>query len=215
MASSGAESFTDGLEPPEVLGIFKAAENQRLDYHGSVLETAWPIVSDLELCNALLIENGRSDLQIHDQAPLQDFPDVLSMADSNNFGSDLKFYMRFDYLTRYDSLGSSYQERVPVSITPNEYDDLLAGTLDYQETPIKMTAFRKPAFHRMATLFPEFTKQLILTISNPNNRSILLLPELFVVYKIMSQIVDLSDPSVVFDINQDGNPTLDPHYLTT
>ncbi len=57
----------------------------------------------------------------------------------------------------------------------------------------------KPALLRMFTLRPEFTKDLISKISQPEHRqdSRVVMPELFVAYQLMSRLVDRRDPGVI------------------
>lgn len=193
------ESQPGFRDPRDVITEFGEKEAERNDGLKYFLNEVWPFVSNVELINQKLMEIGRDDLVITEKAEMKPVHDIDDMRRPNNFSNYLQVWTGFDEQTRANHWGTVESVNVPIPITPDELDLAISRGLTFDYGSINMDILNKPYFHRMMVLFPEFTKGLVLELSQPENRHKLdsHLPELWLAYQIASQLIDTSDPHVV------------------
>jgi len=88
--------------------------------------------------------------------------------------------------------------RIAIPITEAELFSLIDRSFEYNP-PSGSDHSKKPAFLRMLILFPDFTKNLVLEMSQNENRNRMddFQEDIFVAHQLMARLVDRSDPGVV------------------
>lgn len=183
------------------------------------------VVSDHNQVNELLVEAGRPDLAITEQAAMDQYNTVDKVRlNTNNFAPNFTFYTG-----RHETGEKDWEDQPITEPTPATEGEILAlkdlPTFDTHDERValietgKFPALRtdsishagrgRPAFLRMLVLFPDFTKELVIGMSAiPRPSAGSLEPEIFIAYQLMSQLVDASDTYVRGD---DG--TIDNWHL--
>ena len=163
------------------------------------METGLPIISDIQLCNKELVGAGRPDLVMIKRAKMLtiDSPEEVVGRRGNNFASSFVFYTGVEEksVPEYPDLTTSES----IIITREQLVLLKAGKFSSEEIISSCHAHR-PAFQRMLVLFPDFTMDLVETISSDHGiHTARYDPELFVAYQLMSRLVDVNDEYIVKD----------------
>lgn len=200
-------------DPQEVYMEFSADLKRRLDLGRVVLGQGLELLSDLDKLNQVLAQKGRPDLAITEPAEMDsiDQPsDITNFA--NNFSFKFAFYS--GWLEAKEADATVIPQHEPIIATEQEIAALEAMPLFRSSAEVRdfkkseqlpcmanISHATKPAFTRMLILFPEFTKNLVLGISDPTNKHqhALFAPDLFVAYQLMSHLVDINDLYVKHD----------------
>lgn len=213
----------ENYESPVIFFSQFAIEQASRFHDLSVFHTrATEIVSDMEKVNTALTDAGRPDLAIDKPAEMIQCATLEDIQyKTNNFAS--KFIMSIGKRETGKRNNVTCEPIIePIPVTEKELEELrelpvntMLNTGLFTETEGSGLYFLfkdsnhalKPAFTRMLLIFPEFTKKLVLEMSEADyNKQVggYFLPEVFVAYQLMSKLVNASDI--------DGT-TIDPRYL--
>ncbi len=155
----------------------------------AIVEEALPVMTDLDICNKMLVEAGRPDLAMTEQVALFQIssPDEVDTK-LNNFTPGFYFQRRTDVPVTEERLRR-------LRVQPDYIDEL------FESNPVAVVLSHagKPAFQRMLALFPDFTIQLVLAFNQPEARMRpeQFAPDLFTAYQLMCKLVDKRDPYVI------------------
>lgn len=179
---------------------------------------AWEIVNDLEAVNARLVAAGREDLVITAPVDPTDFMDTdepRGLRRLSNFQPNFVVYTGLRETGRLKGWGNE-PELEGISVTAEELLDLRRMPIletyeeiaELRETGQFPAIYRpnhctKPAFLRLLILFPEFTTDLVLGMSQPENAHhyTRFEMEFLVAHKLITRLVDAKDRGVT---NNDG-----------
>lgn len=211
--------------PVESFSRFAIEQATRFHDLSVFLTRATEFVSDLEKVNAALDEAGRSDLIINKPAEMDSCNTLKDIQNkTNNFAS--KFIMN---IGRRETGETSRVTNEPIfkniPITEAELDEIQELPVNTMPHPELIDSVQgtnlyfvfsdvnhalKPAFTRMLILFPEFTKKLVIEMSEADYNEQFggyFLPEVFAAYQLMSKLVEVSD------LNLQEGETANPRYL--
>jgi len=183
---------------------------QQLTALDTFFKESLPVVADMERTNKLLIAAGRPDLAMTERAEMMSLEkpeDIRSRC--NNFTPNFPF-ITANILIKKNDRHPVFNEYKTIPVTRDQMMQLRSGEVtpeDLEDESIKnssagisMSHATKPGFQRMLVLFPEFTIDLVLAMSEPTIRNKIdawFQPELFVAYQLMSRLVDVNDHAVV------------------
>lgn len=170
---------------------------ERLAKLQEFLGMALSILEDLQLVNGILLQRGGHDLVISDRAemmPLENPEDGPRVRKLGNFAPKCTIYTGIE-----ESDDDELAGRRLIPITPGQLRGIADGSYELDEDLAYRKHVPKPAFRRMLVLFPEFSEEFIISISDPEDRRLydLFLPEIFVAYQLMSRLVDKNDEHVL------------------
>jgi hypothetical protein len=204
----GERSLEQRVNPIAIFDEFQRKQVERNAGLASVLDLAFPAIYDTENCNQLLAQAGHSELQLQQKAPMRPVASIDEFLHPNNFSMYFQMHTGFRKFPTTNHWGEPEEKSEPVPITREEFAAALSGTVKFDD--MNMTHLKHPAFHRMAALFPDFAADTVAKLSAPENQHQYeqFLPEIFVAYQIMAELIDVSDPYV-----SDENGVINEGYL--
>jgi hypothetical protein len=152
----------------------------------------FPIISDIEKINARLTSRSRADLVIYAQASVKQISHPEDML-GNDTIDDHELNEGNNFIEKL-ILKNSPEGHIPVAA--EEYDAWRKGYYEFAGN----NHTQKKAFERADTLFPDFIRAFILDLNQkPKEERNMLEAEAYVLYQIMSRLVDKSDEFVSTD----------------
>lgn len=181
----GDKSYETRLGGSDAEVEFEASLTQPLS---DTLRTGLGVIENLDTVNTLFRNTGRPELAMAERV------EMAAAAHPHDWFLYTNFTPSFCFLTRQPAAGPSAPLTVP--ITAEELRGLRVGAFEYNKSG---SHSRRPAFHRMHVLFPDFTDTLVLELSRRVRDFEEYAPELYVAYQFMSRLVDVNDRYVVRD----------------
>ena len=166
------------------------------------LAEALPVVNDVQQVNERLTLRGREDLLIHERAEMDPHTELDNFVGPNNYTTNnFRFRMQISVFTERKPNRNDQKIHDPKrGIAEDELLGLIDRSFDLGKADMLSNFAVKPVFIRLLACFPEFTTKLVTAISGPEKGPEvfeLYVPELFVAYQLMAQLVDESDPEVL------------------